>query len=185
VNDPAERFTTLYDRHYRNVLGYTLLRAEQGVAEDVASETFLIAWRRLDELPEVPLPWLLGVARNLLYKQYDSGRRRQVLAERITAATTPADLTGPDVAESVVERDAARAVLSSLSEKDVEAIVLATWYGMSSREAARVVGCSTTTFAVRLHRARRRLAKTMHAGMAPPGPADRGRRVAMVREETR
>ena len=179
MNDPAERFTTLYDRHYRSVLGYTLLRAEQGVAEDVVSETFLIAWRRLDELPEAPLPWLFGVARNLLYKQYNSGRRRQVLAERVTAATTPADLAGPDVAESVVERDAARAVLSSLNEKDVEVIVLTTWYGLSSREAARVVGCSTTTFAVRLHRARKRLAGTLNASASVPD------REVLLQEKTR
>ncbi|HZE34665.1 MAG TPA: sigma-70 family RNA polymerase sigma factor [Actinoallomurus sp.] len=182
--DPVERFTVLYDRHYRNVLGYVLLRAEQGAAEDVVSETFLVAWRRLDDLPDPVLPWLLGVARNLLHKQYDSGRRRQVLAERITAATTPGDLAGPDVAENVVERDSARAVLSALSEKDVEAVVLTTWYGLSPREAARVVGCSATTFTVRVHRARKRLARTLYADTAPP-PAGRGRRVAMVHEETR
>jgi DNA-directed RNA polymerase specialized sigma24 family protein len=76
VIDPVERFTVLYDRHYRNVLGYVLLRAEQDAAEDVVSETFLVAWRRLDGLPDPVLPWLLGVARNLLYKQYHSGRRR-------------------------------------------------------------------------------------------------------------
>jgi DNA-directed RNA polymerase specialized sigma24 family protein len=89
VTDPVEQFTVLYDRNYRNVLGYALLRAGQDAAEDVVSETFLVAWRRLDDLPEPVLPWLLGVARNLLHKQYDSGRRRQVLADRITAATTP------------------------------------------------------------------------------------------------
>jgi DNA-directed RNA polymerase specialized sigma24 family protein len=106
-----------------------------------------------------------------------------VLAERITAATTTDDLAGPDVAERVVERDAAKAVLSTLTEKDVEAIVLTTWYGLSPREASRVVGCSATTFTVRVHRARRRLARTLHGDAAPP--ADRGRRLAMVREETR
>jgi RNA polymerase sigma factor (sigma-70 family) len=183
VIDPVERFTVLYDRHYRSVLGYVLLRAEQDAAEDVVSETFLVAWRRLDDLPDPVLPWLLGVARNLLYKQYHSGRRRQVLADRITAATTTNDLAGPDVAERVVERDAAKAVLSALTEKDVEAIVLTTWYGLSPREASRVVGCSATTFTVRVHRARRRLARTLHGDAA--SPADRGRRVAMVREETR
>src|SRR3954467_9363138 len=76
VNDPAERFTALYDRHYRSVLGYTLLRAGQDTAEDVTSETFLVAWRRLDDLPEPPLPWLLGVARKLLHKQYPPRPRR-------------------------------------------------------------------------------------------------------------
>ncbi len=158
MNDSAQRFAALYDRYYRNVLGYALLRVGQDAAEDVVSETFLVAWRRLDQLPEPPLPWLLGVARNLLRKQYDSGRRRQALADRIAAATTTHDLSGSDVAENVVERDAARAALSALGEKDIEAIVLATWYGLSPRQAARVLGCSAATFTVRLHRARRRLA---------------------------
>ena len=43
---------------------------DQACAEDVASETFLIAWRRLADVPEQPLPWLLGVARNLLRQQF-------------------------------------------------------------------------------------------------------------------
>jgi RNA polymerase sigma-70 factor (ECF subfamily) len=76
VKDSTERFTALYDRHYRNVLGYALLRAGQDLAEDLVSKTFLVAWRRLDDLPDPPLPWLPGVTRNLLHKQYDSGRRR-------------------------------------------------------------------------------------------------------------
>jgi RNA polymerase sigma factor (sigma-70 family) len=178
VNDPAERFTALYDRHYRSVLGYTLLRAGQDAAEDVVSETFMVAWRRLDDLPDPPLPWLLGVARNLLHKQYDSGRRRQALADRVTALTTRDDLAGPDVAERVVERDAARAALASLGERDVEAIVLATWYGLSPREAARVVGCSAATFTVRLHRARKRLVGALRAPRTPGG-------MALIQEEAR
>ena len=179
MDGPAERFTALYDRHYRSVLGYALLRAGRDTAEDVASETFLIAWRRLEDLPEPPLPWLLGVARNLLYKQYDSGRRRQVLTDRITAAMTTDEVAGPDVAEHVVEREAARAALSALGEKDVEALFLATWYGLSPREAARVVGCSAATFTVRLHRARRRLART------PPARPESAAGRAPVQEQTR
>src|SRR5262249_37932920 len=166
----------LYDRHYRSVLGYALLRAGQDAAEDVVSETFLVAWRRLDDLPDPPLPWLLGVARNLLRKQYDSGRRRQALADRVTAATTTDDLAGPDVAERVVARDDARAALSALGEKDVEAIVLATWYGLSPREAARVIGCSASTFSVRLHRARKRLIRAAR----PPRPPDGTGLIALV-----
>jgi RNA polymerase sigma-70 factor (ECF subfamily) len=61
-----------------------------------------------------------------------------------------------DVAELVVARDAApKELLAELEEKDVEAIVLATWYGLSPREAGRVLGCTAATFTVRLHRARR------------------------------
>lgn len=68
VDDPCERFTSLYDQFYRNVLRYALQHAERDAAEDVASDVFLIAWRRRDSIPDPPLPWLLGVARNLLSK---------------------------------------------------------------------------------------------------------------------
>ena len=46
LSDPERRFTGLYDQYYRRVLRYTLQHADQACAEDVASETFLIAWRR-------------------------------------------------------------------------------------------------------------------------------------------
>ncbi|MFC7387325.1 RNA polymerase sigma factor [Sphaerisporangium rhizosphaerae] len=163
MDDPEERFTALYDRHYRSVLGYALLRAEHAVAEDVSSETFLIAWRRLDELPEPSLPWLLGVARNLLAKQRDSGHRRRALVERVAALTTAQDHQSWDVAEHVVDREAALAVLASLSEQDVEALALATWHGLPPDQAAAVMGCSTRTYNVRLHRARKRLRKALRA----------------------
>jgi RNA polymerase sigma factor (sigma-70 family) len=163
VDDPEARFTDLYDRHYRSVLGYALLRAEPAVAEDVVGETFLVAWRRLGELPEPPLPWLLGVARNMLAKQYGSRQRRQALIDRITAMTTAEDHAVWDVAEHVVDREAALAALAALPEKDIEAMALVSWHGLEPQEAAAVLGCSTRTYNVRLHRARRRLAKALDA----------------------
>ncbi|GAA3252367.1 RNA polymerase sigma factor [Nonomuraea helvata] len=155
MDDPEERFTELYDRHYRSVLGYALLRAERDTAEDVSSETFLVAWRRLDQLPEPPLPWLLGVARNMLAKQRDSHHRRQALVDRIAALS--GDQVGGDVAEHVIDRETALAALSGLPEQDVEAMVFATWYGLPPEQAAAVMGCSVRTYNVRLHRARKRL----------------------------
>ncbi|MBB5773397.1 sigma-70 family RNA polymerase sigma factor [Nonomuraea jabiensis] len=168
MDDPEERFTDLYDRHYRSVLGYALLRAERDLAEDVSSETFLVAWRRLDDLPQPPLPWLLGVARNLLAKQRDSRHRRQALVDRIVALTTPRDQVAWDVAEHVVDRETALAALSALPEHDVEAMIFATWYGLPPEQAASVVGCSVRTYNVRLHRARKRLTQALRLGGASP-----------------
>jgi RNA polymerase sigma factor (sigma-70 family) len=161
VSDPEEWFTRLYDAHYRRVLGYALTHAEQGAAEDVASETFLVAWRRAKEVPEPALPWLLGVARNLVHKQYDAGRRRRALADRVGALTTPEDLAAWDVAEHVVERDAALAAIAALSERDLETLSLVLWEGLTPREAAKVMGCTSAAFLVRLHRARKRLADAL------------------------
>jgi len=171
VDDPRERFAGLYDRYYRNVLRYALQRTEQGSAEDVASEAFLIAWRRWPDVPEPPLPWLLGVARNLLRKQAKAGRRRRLLADRIAALTREADAVGWDAGEHVVERAAALDALASLPEHDIEALTLVTWHGLDAREAAATLGCTPRTFAVRLHRARRRLTAALWAQDRPPRPA--------------
>jgi RNA polymerase sigma-70 factor, ECF subfamily len=70
-------------------------------------------------------------------------------------------------------------MLSALNERDVEAIVLATWCDLTPRQAAMVVGCSATAFAVRLHRARRRLARTLRAPASDPA------RMLRVQQEVR
>jgi RNA polymerase sigma factor (sigma-70 family) len=178
-DDPRERFAGLYDRYYRNVLRYALQHADQGSAEDVASEAFLIAWRQLPDVPEPALPWLLGVARNLLRKQAGAGVRRRLLADRVAALTTQADVLAWDAGEQVVERTAALDVLASLPGRDVETLTLITWHGLDITAAAAVVGCSPRAFTVRLHRARRRLASALHDAAlhdADQGPDLPGRR---------
>ncbi|HET9973535.1 MAG TPA: sigma-70 family RNA polymerase sigma factor [Streptosporangiaceae bacterium] len=161
MDDPFERFTSLYDQFYRNVLRYALQHAERDSAEDVASDVFLVAWRRRDSIPDPPLPWLLGVARNLLSKHAGAGRRRQRLTERIAALAIPADLAAWDAGEHVVERETALAALTSLPDRDVETLTLVTWHGLSITDAATVAGCSPRAFTVRLYRARRRLADAL------------------------
>ncbi|TDQ52981.1 RNA polymerase sigma factor [Actinorugispora endophytica] len=161
MESPADRLTALYDQFHRRVLGYALLRAEPEVAEEVASETFVVAWQRLDTVPRSPLPWLLGVARNLLHKHYDAQRRQRLLVERVTALSSEDDVLEWDVAEHVVGRQSALEALGALPERYAEALTLVTWNGLSAAEAARTVGCSTPAFTVRLHRARRALRRLL------------------------
>ena len=163
MEDHLERFAGVYDQYYRNVLRYCLQHAEQGTAEDVASETFMIAWRRFPAIPDPPLPWLLGVARNLLRKQAGAGLRRRELIARIAALSSPADGCTVDAGDFVVERAAAIDALASLPGNDVEALTLISWHGLGVAEAAQVAGCSTRAFTVRLSRARQRLAAALRA----------------------
>jgi DNA-directed RNA polymerase specialized sigma24 family protein len=169
VDHPPERFARLYDQYYRNILRYALQHAEPGTGEDVASEVFLIAWRKLPDVPEPALPWLLGVARNLLRQQAGAGHRRRLLADRIAALTSAADMTAWDAGEHIVERESALEVLTSLPERDVEALTLVTWHGLDVREAAAAAGCSPRAFTVRL------LAPGLYRPAAP-GPAPPGQR---------
>ncbi|MBV8931058.1 MAG: hypothetical protein JO285_00645, partial [Kutzneria sp.] len=61
---PIEQFTSMYRRHYPAVLAYAASQVGRQSAEEVVSDTFMVAWRRLDDIPIPPLPWLLGVTRN-------------------------------------------------------------------------------------------------------------------------
>jgi hypothetical protein len=78
-----ERFEQVFEEHFRVVSAYALRRASQADAEEVVAETFLVAWRRLDEVPRDAMPWLLGVARRVLANQRRAAGRREALRARI------------------------------------------------------------------------------------------------------
>jgi len=75
-----------------------------------------------------------------------------------------------DPAEEIDARMAALRALSALSPADREVLMLRAWDGLSTREAAEVLGCSTAALAIRLHRARRRLARAFELERPEAGP---------------
>jgi RNA polymerase sigma factor (sigma-70 family) len=148
------RFTAMYDACRQRVWAYATARAGRQIADEVVSETFAVAWRRLADVPDPPLPWLLGVARNVLR----DGHRAEVRREAFTAELARwAPRSAGDVAEEVAERLGVLRAMAAIPEGDREILILVAWQGLSPREAARVVGCSPAALRVRLHRARRRL----------------------------
>ena len=145
-----DRFAALFGRHYRPVYAYAVSRAGRDLADDIVSDTFLVAWRRFEAIPDDPLPWLLGVARNVVHERHRDAAR-QVRLRSLTSTEVEGD-----VAEAVAERAVTLAALDALGVADRELLTLVGWHGLATREAARVVGCSSATFLVRLHRARKR-----------------------------
>lgn len=148
------RFERLYAELAVDVTAYVLRRVDEATAADIVADVFLVAWRRLDELPVTPLPWLLGVARKTVGNHLRSARRRGALVERLQA-TQARSGTDDSRAEEVL------AALASLSEGDKETLMLVAWDGLSPKEAAAVLGCSSGTFRVRLHRARSKLTRVL------------------------
>lgn len=146
-------FRATYDR----VLAYALRRADRTEAEDVVAETYAVAWRRYGDVPADPLPWLYGVARRTLANSRRSGRRKAQLAERLAAQLQPASTLEPDFSERSDDAVLMRAALAALSDADREALMLVAWEGLDNERAAIVLGVSPQAFAVRMHRARRRL----------------------------
>ena len=151
-----ERFAELYERAYLPVLKYARRRAEADVAGDVVSEVFVVAWRRLSDVPDAdPLPWLYAVARRVLANQRRGADRGIRLAERV-AASARNGLGSADPAETVTAGLSVAAAFGRLSPADREVLALAVWEELSPRDTARVLGCSTAAVATRLSRARRR-----------------------------
>ncbi|MBM7489353.1 RNA polymerase sigma-70 factor (ECF subfamily) [Micromonospora luteifusca] len=162
--ETAPEFTALYADNRGRVYAYAVARAGRSLADEVVAETFLVAWRRFAQMPRgAALPWLLGVARNVIRQRYrDEERQRAIAAEMLAWAAD-----APDVADGVAERSAILTALAGLSENDREVLTLTAWDGLSPRAAARVVNCSAPAFLVRLHRARNRLTRAVAAAGEP------------------
>src|SRR5690348_6042020 len=80
-----ERFERCFRAHYADVLAFAIRRlGERAAAEDAAAETFAVAWRRRERLPDPPQPWLYAVALRVISNQYRSSRRRRDLDQRLT-----------------------------------------------------------------------------------------------------
>ena len=170
-------FTELFEAYFERVYAYAVTRVGGGLAEEVASETFNVAWRRREEVPEaVPeeaLPWLLGVARNVARNQFRAQARHESLAAELRSWTTRSELIYEDVGDAVADRDVLLRGLASLNETDREVLTLTAWQGLSAADAASVLGCTKATFYMRLHRARKHLEQAVaNAGQDTIGILD-------------
>lgn len=152
---PEWAVDALWREHGAAVIRYARRRVSPADVDDVVAETFVVAWRRRSEVPDQPLPWLLGVARGVSANLRRAQRRRDALQDRLTAAV-PADADTADIADADVAA-ALRSALGRVRETDRELLLLLAWDGLTHDDAARALGCSRGALTVRLHRARRRL----------------------------
>src|SRR6202046_22312 len=97
----TERFTGLYDKYRNRVYAYAVSRAGRQLADEVVSEVFLVAWRRLHQLPDDPLPWLLVTARNVIGSEFRAAARQESLG---AGASPWGSGVAPDIADEVSER---------------------------------------------------------------------------------
>ena len=152
------RFDALFTEHQRAVLAYAMRRTRSVAdAEDVAAETFTIAWRKVDAIPtEEPLPWLYAVARRVLANHRRGLGRRERLAAllRVEDVATPLR-AGED------QHGPALVALASLSTADQELLRLVAWEELGNQQIATVLGISANAVAIRLYRARARFADAL------------------------
>jgi RNA polymerase sigma factor (sigma-70 family) len=163
TSDDQRRFETLYDAHRLEVLGYCARRVRAGDAADACSETFLVAWRRINDVPVPPstLPYLYGIAARVISNQRRTLRRRSRLQERLRllGVSPPRDpnvLHGQGAGEGDV-----LAALRRLKPKDREIVMLATWEDLPRDTIAEMMGMTRAAIDQRIHRSHQRLAQLL------------------------
>jgi len=166
------RFARLYRDQGRAILAYALRRVgDPDDAADVVAETFLVAWRRLDEVPNDARArlWLFGVARRVIANRHRAERRRTRLAQRLAESLRAELATHPTPASEAAE---VLRAMDELGGDDRELLLLVCWEELSPGEVAKVLGISSLAARSRLHRARRRLRALMERdeSAGSPGP---------------
>jgi len=150
----AAAFAALFGDAFDDVLRFCARRVTPEQAEDVAAEVMTIAWRRFEEMPNGrgdQRAWLFTTARNLMLRQARDESRRRTLAVRIGSGQA-SGLPGVD-GEAAARVDLGRA-WRLLSERHQEALALTVWDGLTTLEAATVLGISPVAYRLRLSRAR-------------------------------
>jgi RNA polymerase sigma factor (sigma-70 family) len=162
-DERRRRFEAVYAAHRGPILGYVLRRTDNpDDAADVIAETFLTAWRRLEDMPRDPQArlWLYGVARRVLANHHRGERRRSALADRLRADLAaeyrPAEFDGGQTRIAEAFR--------RLPAGDRELLALSAWEGLGYGQIAVVLGCSRNAVRLRLFRARKRLAAELAKG---------------------
>lgn len=161
-----ERFSRCWERDAPRVMAYARRHVGDHDAHDVVSETFLVAWRRWSEVPDPAIAWLLVTARRVVGNQYRSARRRNALADRLALLDSVACVEGM-TPETALRRREALEQLASLTEDHREALLLIGCDGLTTDQAATVLGLRPAAFRRRVSRARTALARLADH---PPGP---------------
>lgn len=167
-NATEREFRVVYDRHFDDVARYCLRRLPQADAHEAVSEVFLVAWRRFESLPDdgATLPWLYGVARNVVRNIKRTGRRSLRLRARVEAEPHYAS---QDVETQVVRRQEYAALIEALrllNPNDQELLRLRAYESLTVPQISLVLGCSEEAAKKRVARAVKRLRKA--AGIAAP-----------------
>lgn len=155
-----DHLSELFRQHYDRIRAYARRRVGPDAAQEVVAETFLAAWRHVDELPDQVLPWLYRAAQ-LEVANYRRRVRADARLDRALVEHRLGDLQGQAADASIEERTAVAAAFAQLSPTDRELLRLAAWEQVSSVEGAAILGCSAPAYRVRLHRARQRLERAV------------------------
>jgi RNA polymerase sigma-70 factor (ECF subfamily) len=160
MSDEEARFAELYRRYGKQLHAYCARRTSGPQAADAVSEIFLVAWKKIDQVPsgEATLPWLYGVAYRVLSHQWRHKTRSRRLIERLGGLAN-VEAPPPDVL--LVQNEEYRMVIkasSRLKPIDQEVLRLTLWEELPHADIAMVLGIEVSAVKQRAYRARHNLA---------------------------
>ena len=166
-------FGVIFERHFSAIHGYLRRRLDRQLADELASQTFLVAFDRragFDPRRADARPWLFGIATNLAHNH----RRREVRELAAIAALRPDPVIGIDGVESRVDAERMRALLAQaladLPSGEADVLLLLVWAELDQAEVADALSIPVGTVKSRLARARGRLQTSLELAPAPANP---------------
>jgi RNA polymerase sigma-70 factor (ECF subfamily) len=159
VEDAA--FLDLYGRFHRHVYAYCRRRLPADVVDDAVAETFVLAWRKSDQIPQgdQALLWLYGVAYRVLTHQWRSNFRRRRLAEKVATFGEIAMSLPEEIVIAGHEQRQLLAALGALRPNEQEILRLAVWEELSQADMAIALGISVGAVRQRFYAAKKKLAE--------------------------
>ena len=158
MNERRERFEAVFREVYEPLQRYARRRTDLATADDVVADALLVVWRRLDDLPPgLALPWCYAIARRCLANRRRGDDRQARVADRLMGECRDEVIDG-DPAIDLALDPALEVALAQLDVDDREIVRLWAWEQLPPREIAVVLGISANAAAIRVHRAKRRLA---------------------------
>lgn len=153
-------FGLIYERHFRGIHGYLRRRFDDGIADELTAQTFLVAFdnrARFDQERPDARPWLFGIATNLAHRH----RRGEIRELRAMATMTPERGAPIEGVEARVDAERLRGTLArslaDLPAEEADVLRLLVWAELDQREIADALAIPLGTVKSRLSRARRRL----------------------------
>jgi RNA polymerase sigma factor (sigma-70 family) len=183
-----ELFGVVFDRHFATIHRYLERRLGRDGADELAGEVFRIAFeqrRRFRPVHESALPWLYGLATNLLLKRWRGDARAARALARLQAASRNGD-GELEAAEDRLSAAAARTrlleALASLNPGDRDVVVLVAWEELTYEEVAASLDIPLGTVRSRLNRARRAFRELLEPNGNEPVTVNRNRREGIRHE---
>ena len=167
-----DRMEEVFVGHFDAVRAFCLRRLSVAEANDVVAEVFLVAWQKIDDLPDDPFvrPWLLRIAHFRVHHARRSFSRRARLAQRLSGQAAPPGESPEAFLVAQYQRDRVTAALAKLRESDREIVRLRAWEELTAPQIAMVLDISVAAAEKRISRALDRLGTALgKSPFAAPG----------------